>query len=113
MFITLRIFDGYVTSFLGMPRNLRVMDSTSNFTDAPYVASLEMLTAANANMDLLEILSETRESNFFTNITTPIASSNVISAVRLEELSMTLDRWAMKYHLLTGATNNNHATSSK
>jgi hypothetical protein len=111
-FITLRIFDAYVTSSLGLPRNLRVSDTagTGIPTDAPYVASPEMLTASNANVELLEIMSNARESVFPTDTTTPGLSPRTISTAQLHELSTTLDRWSLKYHTFTRTDND--ATNS-
>lgn len=104
-FITLRIFDAYVTSSLGLSRNLRVSDTagTGVPTDAPNVASPEMLTASNANVELLEIMSNARESVFSTDTTTPGQASRTISTAQLHELSTTLDRWSLKYHSFTRA----------
>jgi len=113
--VTLRIYDAYVTSSLGLPRNLRVNDTTGDGipTDAPFIASPEMLTAANANVELLEIMSNTRESVFFTDTTTPGQTSQVISTARLQSLSMALDRWALKYRVFTNAADDASKTSTK
>lgn len=64
-----------------------------------------MLTASNANVELTEIMSNARESVFLTNTTTPGQTSNLIDAVRLHELSPTLDRWSSKYHAFTRVDN--------
>lgn len=101
MLISLRIFDAYITSSLGFPRNLRVVKASNDPTDAPYIESSEMLTASNANLELLEILSTTRESIFFADAAKENKSPNLVSAARLQELSTTLDRWALKYHFFT------------
>ncbi|KAL1581737.1 hypothetical protein WHR41_09427 [Cladosporium halotolerans] len=94
VYATLRAFDAYITSSLGLPRNLRVIDQTSGPTHAPDVGSPEILTAASANADLLEIMSNTREIIFFTDVTIPGKSSNIIDSVRLHELNNALDMWA-------------------
>lgn len=104
-FVTLRIFDAYVTSSLGLPRNLRVGDAagTAISTNASYIASPEMLTASNANVELLEIMSNARERVFFTNNTTPGPASKTISTQQLNDLRTTLDRWSLEYHTFTSA----------
>ena len=115
LFSTLRSFDAYVTSSLGLPRNLRVDDAIGNGmpTDAPYIASLEMLTASNANVELLEIMSSSRESVFFANTMTPGQSSKTISTSRLDEVGTTLSRWALKYKVFKHNTDNDSAISIK
>jgi hypothetical protein len=99
-FITLRIFDTYVTSSLGLPRNLRPTDLANLPTESSYIACSEMIAAANANLELLDILSEAREI-FFTDASAPGGSTYFISAARLHELNTTLDRWARKYNVST------------
>jgi hypothetical protein len=115
LFSTLRSFDAYVKSSLGLPRNLRVDDTIGNGmpTDAPYIASPEMLTASNANVELLEIMSSSRESVFFANTTTPGQSSKSITTSRLDEVSTTLSRWALKYKVFRHNTNSDSAISIK
>ena len=113
--MVLSVFEAYVTSSLGLPRNLRVNDTTGSrvFTDAPYIASPEMLTASNANVELLEIMSSSRESVFFTNTMTPGQSAKTISTARLEEVSTTLSRWTLKYKVFKHNTDGDSATSIK
>lgn len=113
MFITLTIFDGYITSSLGLPRNLRIIGNTSNSIDAPHIESPEMLTAANANAELLEILSTARENIFLTKQPPTSTSSYLTSAAQLRELSTRFDQWAMRYHLLTKANDAAQGTPSK
>jgi hypothetical protein len=110
-FITLRIFDTYVTSCLGLPRNLRPTDLASLPTESSYIACPEMIAAANANLELLDILSEAREI-FFTDGSAPGGSSYFISAARLHELNTTLDRWARKYHVSTQHPDDSAAAST-
>lgn len=103
-FVTLRIFDSYVTSSLGLPRNIRINSSTNNPTDAPYIASSEMLKASNANMELLDILCDTRDNFYFRSTTAPGQGLNSISATQLHELNTALDQWALKHRPSTRAT---------
>jgi hypothetical protein len=112
-FIALRIFDAYVTSSLGLPRNLRATDTVSIQKESLYIAEPEMITAANANLEVLDILSDARESIFFTDIATPAGNSYLISAIRLHELSTKLDLWAEKYRVSTQASDKGTATSTK
>jgi hypothetical protein len=112
-FITLRIFDTYVTSSLGLPRNLRSANAASIPTETSYIASPEMIAASNANLELLDILGDTRESIFCTDATTQGGSSYLISGVRLHELSATLDQWASKHHVSTKTTGDSALTSTK
>jgi hypothetical protein len=115
IFLILSAFEAHVTGSLGLPRNLRVNDTIGNSipTDAPYIASPEMLTASNANVELLEIMSRSRESVFFTNTMTPGQSSKTISTARLEEVSTTLSRWALKYKVFKRNTEDESAISIK
>lgn len=102
IYVTLRAFDAYITSSLGLPRNLRVIDQTSGLTHAPDIGSPEILTAANGNTDLLEIMSNSREIIFFTDVTGPGKSSNIVDSVRLHELNNALDMWASTYAARSG-----------
>lgn len=56
VYTTLRIFDAYVTSSLGLPRSLRAIEPSEHTAMAPHIDDYEMLTAADANAELLEIL---------------------------------------------------------
>lgn len=112
-FIALRTFDAYVTSSLGLPRNLRGTDSVNIQKKSLYIAEPEMITAADTNLVLLDILSDARETIFLTDPTTPSGSSYLISAARLYESSTELDRWAKKYDVPPEATDGSTATSTK
>jgi hypothetical protein len=115
MFIALRIFDAYITGSLRLPRNLRVID-TSNASipmNAAFIASQEMLTASNANLELLEIMSTAREGIFLTNTTTPGQGPSMISAAQLRELSDSLDLWALKFRVYTRAPHDASTESIK
>ncbi|KAM0724329.1 hypothetical protein Q7P37_000211 [Cladosporium fusiforme] len=112
-FVTLRIFDSYVTSSLGFPRTIRINSSTSNPTDAPHIAGSKMLEASNANMELLDILCNTRDSFYFGTAATPGQSSNSISATQLHDLNTALDRWALKHRSLTRAIPGTPPSSDK
>lgn len=92
-----RTLDAYVTCSLGLPRNLRALDTLEAPTDAPFVDNREMLLASNANVDLLEILGQAREKTYFTDAAAAGESPTVVNPKHLHELSGTLDRWAQKY----------------
>jgi hypothetical protein len=70
-----------------------------------------MIAAANANLELLDILSKAREI-FFADSTAPGGSSYMISAARLHELSKMLDRWTLKHHISTQAPDESAAVST-
>jgi hypothetical protein len=72
-----------------------------------------MITAADTNLVLLDILRDARETIFLTDPTTPSGSSYLISAARLYESSTELDRWAKKYDVPPEATDGSTATSTK
>jgi hypothetical protein len=64
-----------------------------------------MLTASNANVELIEIMSNARESVFSTDTTTPGQAPRTISTAQLHELSTTLNQWSLKYHKFTRTDN--------
>lgn len=112
-FIALRIFDGYVTSSLGLPRSLRVFDALGNCTDGPHIASVQMLAAANANLELIEVLGNAREIIFFNSSMTQIEESHMTSAENLREVSGALDQWASKHGALLQSSDGTFANSSR
>ena len=113
MFIALRIFDSYITSSLGLPRSVRVTGPNHIIpTNATFIESSEMLTASNANVELLEIMSTARESMFFTGTTTP-GQPKIVDAALLREMEDSLDRWAQKYRVFARITPNVSTVSVK
>ena len=105
MFIALRIFDAYITSSLGLPRTLRVTDTSGTVpTDAKFIDNRELLTASNANVELLDIMSNARESIFSTDTTTPGRGPRIIRTALLCEISDSLDRWAPRFHVFAQIT---------
>ena len=105
VYITLRIFDAYVTSSLGLPRNLRAIEPAGDTTDASSIGCHEMLVAADANMELLEILGTVVEKAYFTDAIAGNAGSTVVQYNQLREVGRKLDRWARKYPVFAQVTN--------
>jgi hypothetical protein len=97
LYITTRTFDAYITSSLGLPPNFHAVDAPGHFTEAPYISDKRMLAVASANVELLEIMSNTRERMFFTDAVARKGGSAIIALDQLEELSKTLDQWASRY----------------
>lgn len=96
-YIAIRIFDAYVTSSLGLPRNFRDLDLPREPLAAPYIDGYEMLKAANANAELLGILSHAREEIYSTNTTSQVNGSTMVGPKKLDEINKSLRQWAVKY----------------
>ena len=92
VYITLRIFDAYVTSSLGLPRNLRAIEPAGDTTDASSIGCHEMLVAADANMELLEILGTVVEKAYFTDAIAGNTGSTVVQYNQLRKVGRKLDR---------------------
>ena len=92
VYITLRIFDAYVTSSLGLPYNLRAIEPARDTTDASSIDCHEMLVAADANIELLEILETVLEKAYFTNAITGNTGPLVVQYSQLRKVSRKLER---------------------
>jgi hypothetical protein len=93
----LRTFDGYVTCSLGLPRSLRGLGQVGTSIDAPYLGQPEMLLAANANLDLVDILGDTRENLYLIKSVTRAETPSAVGTRQLQEFDAALDRWVQKY----------------
>ena len=113
VYITLRIFDAYVTSSLGLPRNLRAIEPAGDTTNAPSIDCPEMLLAADANVELLEILGAAVENAYFTDAIAKDDGSTAVQHHQLREVGKNLERWARKYPVFAQVTDDNLSTCSK
>ena len=109
----LRTFDGYVTCSLGLPRSLRGLGHVGTSIDAPYLGQPEMLLAANANLDLLDILGDTRETLYMAKAGTRAGSPSVVGTRQLQEFECALDRWVQKYPAFGQITDDELSSCSK
>jgi len=109
----LRTFDGYVTCSLGLPRSLRGLGHVGTSIDAPYLGQPEMLLAANVNLDLLDIMGDTRENLYMINTSMRAEASSVVSTRQLQEFDNALDRWVQKYPAFAQITDNELSSCSK
>jgi len=109
----LRTFDGYVTCSLGLPRSLRGLGHVGTSIDAPYLGQPEMLLAANVNLDLLDIMGDTRENLYMINTSMRAETSSVVSTQQLQEFDNALDRWVQKYPAFAQITDNELSSCSK
>ena len=109
VYITLRTFDAYVTSSLGLPRNLRAIEPTGDTTDASSkdIDCPEMLTAADANVELLEILGTAVEKAYFSDTTARNQGFRVVQYNQLREVGKRLERWERKYAVFAQVTDEN------
>lgn len=94
---TLRIFDAYVTSSLGLPRSGQPPAVQQHVVPAPFVDDYEMLLAANANADLLGILSEARERVYLANDRQSSNGTRLVGADQLRDFARSLELWAEQY----------------
>ena len=109
----LRTFDGYVTCSLGLPRSLRGLGHVGTSIDAPYLGQPEMLLAANVDLDLLDIMGDTRENLYMINTSMRAEASSVVSTRQLQEFDNALDRWVQKYPAFAQITDNELSSCSK
>lgn len=107
VYIALRTFDAYVTSSLGLPRSLRAIEPAGDTTNASSIDCPEMLLAANANMELLEILGTTIDKAYFTDTIARNKGSTSVEYSQLREVGRKLERWAKKYPAFAGLTDDN------
>ena len=107
VYTTLRTFDAYVTSSLGLPRNLRAIEPAGDTTNASSIDCHEMLIAADANMELLEILGTAVEKAYFTDAIARNQGSTVVQYNQLHEVGRKLERWARKYPVFAQLTDDN------
>jgi hypothetical protein len=110
---TLRTFDAYVTSSLGLPRQFRIIQSTDHSAESSFIDCPEMLLAADANLELLDILGITLEKVYFTDATAGNQASKVYQYNQLREVGGKLEEWARKYTVFTQLTAGSLATCTK
>ena len=113
VYITLRIFDAYVTSSLGLPRNLRAMALAGDTTNAPFIDSHEELLAADANIELLDILGTAVEKSYFTDAIAKSHASTAVQHKQLREVDRELERWGHRYPVFAQITDDTLATCTK
>lgn len=111
VFITLRIFDAYVTSSLGLPRNIRAAEpargaisSTSESGD---------FRAADANVELLEILGTAIEKVYFTDSSAKDHGGISVQFKKLREVDDKLESWERKYRIFDRIDKDIETTSAK
>jgi hypothetical protein len=109
----LRTFDGYVTCSLGLPRSLRGLGHVGTSIDAPYLGQPEMLLAANANLDLLDFMGDTRETLYIIKTSTRAETSSVVGTRQMQEFDNALDRWVQNHPAFAQITDNELSTCSK
>ena len=96
-YTALRCFDAYVTCSLGLPRTLRAIEPAGNTTVAPDIGHFEMLLAADANIELLDIMGATVEKAYFTDVTAKKGGPTLVQFERVREGGQMLERWAQRY----------------
>jgi hypothetical protein len=72
-----------------------------------------MLLAANANLDLLDIMGDTRENLYTIKTSMRAETSPVVGTRQLQEFDSALDRWVQKYLAFAQITDNELPTCSK
>jgi len=72
-----------------------------------------MLLAANANLDLLDILGDTREKLYMIKLPAKTEKPSVVDIRQLEQLDGALDRWLEKYPTFAPITDDNLSSSTK
>ena len=97
VYITIRILDVYVSTFLGLPCSLRAIGIPSETPYAPYIGHPEMLLATDANVQLLQILGTAVEESYFTNYNTTTSGSHVVRYASISDAGRKLDEWARTY----------------
>ena len=107
------MFDAYVTCSLGLPRNLRRLGQVGNSIDAPYLEQPEMLLAANANLDLLDILGDTREKLYMTKTMARTEKPSAVDTRQLQRFDEALEQWVQKYPTFAQITDGNLSACTK
>ena len=105
-----------MTSSLGLPRSLRplAVGTMVEVAPAPFVDDHEMLVAANANEELLHILSQAREKAYLANERQSVHGTKFLDAGHLREFDQALKGWMGKYPTFTRETDPGHlVTCSK
>lgn len=92
VYIALRVFDAYVTSSLGLPRNLRAIEPAVNEANLSSIDNDEFL-AADANIDLLEILGTALEKAYFTDAVKKGDGPTTVQYKQLRKVGKALERW--------------------
>jgi len=72
-----------------------------------------MLLAANVDLDLLDIMGDTRENLYMINTSMRAEASSVVSTRQLQEFDNALDRWVQKYPAFAQITDNELSSCSK
>ena len=97
VYVALRTFDAYSTCLLGLPRKLHVIEPATDPMDASSIDSPEMTLAADANMELLDILGTAVERRYFRGADTNSAGPVSVQYNQLSEVGSKLERWTRKY----------------
>ena len=113
IYMAVKTFDTYVTSSLGLPRTLRHSQAASQPKDAPYMGSLDALLAADANVELLDLLGATIDKAYFTNMASKAQDCPVVRFDQLREVGKKLADWAQRYAPPTQLAPDNLSKCSK
>lgn len=104
VYTALKGFDTYVTTSLGLPRNVRTSGPLRETLDAPYIDCREMLTAADAYAELMKILGAAVEASYFTGDTSAVHGPHFVRYECLDEADKSLEEWETRFlvHARTG-----------
>ena len=111
VYITLRIFDAYVASSLGLPRNIRAAEPARGAIS--FTSESGDFRAADANVDLLEILGTAIEKVYFTDPSAKDHGGISVQFQKLREVDDKLASWERKYRIFDRIDNDVDFMSAK
>lgn len=71
---------------------------------APFIDHREMLMAANANAELLGILSKARERVYLANDIQSVNATRMVGANQLHDFAQSLEEWARRHPIFSPDT---------
>lgn len=78
-----------------------------------FIGSYEQLLAADANLELLDILGATLEKAYFNDLSTRNQGSTIVKYDQFRQVGIELENWARKYAILIQVADDDLTTCTK